>query len=167
MQQDRSPSSRTAPAPLLRSFDQPCTHRIPFDVTTDRQHILSGFDGKGLEASLIDMPFSYAVSMLMPPLRMREGQPIHEARKIPVLSGPDDEMPVIRHDTVGQESHCCSRTGLNQHPFKRRIIAIVIEQRPAGIRSVQDVVDDVGGAALNGRPMLDSQLTTINSNNGS
>ena len=69
MQRDRSVSPRTAPPPLLRSFDQPRAHGIAFDVPTDREEILVRFDRKRFEAALIDMALSHRVAMLMPPLR--------------------------------------------------------------------------------------------------
>jgi hypothetical protein len=50
---------------------------------TDGQQILAGFDREGFEAALIDMTRSNRVPMmLVPPLRMREGKPIYEAREI-------------------------------------------------------------------------------------
>ncbi len=57
--------------------------------------MLAGFDRKGLEASLVHMPFSHRVPILVPALCMREGEPVHESGKIPVLLWPDDEMPGI------------------------------------------------------------------------
>ena len=91
------------------------------------------------------MPFSDAVAMLMPPLRMRERQPVHETGEIAIPSRPHHEMPVIRHDAVGQESHRYSFTGLGQHPFKRRIITVVVKQTLPRVRAIEDVIGDIGG----------------------
>ena len=79
MYRGRSASPRTAPAPLLRSFHEAGPHRIALHIPTDRQQILASFDGKGFEPPLIDVPVSYRVTMLMPPLRMGQREPVHEA----------------------------------------------------------------------------------------
>jgi hypothetical protein len=64
---------------VLSPFHEAGTDWIPLHISADRQQILAGFDGKGFEAPLIDVPVSYTVAMLMPPLRMRESEPIHES----------------------------------------------------------------------------------------
>jgi hypothetical protein len=52
------------------------------------------------EPALIEMSVSHHLPMGMPPLRMGEGEPIHEARQIAILSGPDDKMPMVGLDAV-------------------------------------------------------------------
>jgi len=54
-QRDRAACPGTAPAPLLRSFDEACAYRIPFDVATDREKILARFDWKRLALDSHDL----------------------------------------------------------------------------------------------------------------
>ena len=53
-------------------------------------------------------------------------------------------MPVVWHDAVRQESHGDSRTDLPQHPLKRGIVTVALEQRPARVRPIEHVIDHIG-----------------------
>ena len=86
LQRNRFARPGAAPAPWLGSFDEVCAYRIPFDVATDRETILARFDGKRLNPSLMHRPCSHGMPILMPPLQMREGEPMHEARAHAVVS---------------------------------------------------------------------------------
>jgi hypothetical protein len=72
--------------------------------------------------------------MLMPPLRMGQCEPIHEPREIPILSRPDHEMPVIRHDTVGQESHRVNKPSTPTTPLPERVITPFLWYEQSALR---------------------------------
>src|SRR5688500_8878132 len=127
MQHGARGSGRTAPLPLLRTRDETGAHGIALHVATDRQQVLTRFNGKRFESSLIDVTITHTLSMLMPALGMRQREPIHEPRKIAISAWPHHQMPVIRHDTVRQEPHPHPVTGLAQHALKREIVTVVLE----------------------------------------
>ena len=133
----------TTPPPVLGSFHESRTHRIALHISTDREAILIRLNWKRLEAPLIDVALADAVTMLMPALGMREGQPIHEPREVAIVAWPDHEMPVVWHDAVGQESHRHACTGLHQYALKRSVVPVVLKQRPAGVRPIEHVIDHV------------------------
>ena len=54
-------------------------------------------------------------------------------------------MPVIGRDAIRYQSYRHAHTRLRQHTFKGRIVALVLEERPAGIRTIQHVIDEVAG----------------------
>jgi hypothetical protein len=60
-------------------------------------------DRERLEAALIQVPAASASSVGVPTPCVRKGEPSDEAGKLVVLSRPDDHVPVIGHDAVGQQ----------------------------------------------------------------
>jgi hypothetical protein len=54
-------------------------------------------------------------AVLMPPLRLGQHEPVHESLQVAVPPRPGDEMPVVGHDAVRQESYGGSLTRLPQH----------------------------------------------------
>lgn len=133
---------QATPPPGFRPLHQSSPEGVALHVPAHRQQMLVGLDHEGFEPPLIQMPCSDRLPMGMPPLRMGERQPAHESRQVTILSRPDDEMPVVRHDTVGQQSHRHAFTGLRQDPFKRAVVAFVVEQALSPIRTVQHVIDE-------------------------
>jgi hypothetical protein len=65
-------------------------------------------DGKCFEATLPDM----TAGSIMPDVaaNVRGHQPMHPATQIAVRSGPEREMQVIRHQTVGEDAHRNAKT---------------------------------------------------------
>jgi hypothetical protein len=76
------------------------------------------------------------MTMLMPPLRMGEGEPVHELGQISITPWQDDGVLVIRHDTTGQQLHRDAGTGSHQHPLRRRIVSVIVEQCSPGVRPI-------------------------------
>jgi len=60
-------------------------------------------DGKRFEAALVKMACSHAMSVSMVPLRVGQGQPADETGKQTVGLGPGDQMPMVRHQAVGEQ----------------------------------------------------------------
>ncbi len=63
-----------------------------------------GLYRKRLETALIDWACSGCVVMGMPALRMGDGDPPQHLGEFPIMSGPEEEMPVIGHQTVEKET---------------------------------------------------------------
>ena len=81
--------------------------------------------------------------MPMPALRVRQREPIHEPRQIAISPRPHHQMPMIWHNTICQEPHPHSITGLGQHALKREIVTVVLEQCHAGVGPIEHVVDGI------------------------
>jgi hypothetical protein len=58
-----------------------------------------------LVSTLIKMTAAYAISMQMPASNMGRSEPLYEMPKIAVPHRPQDHVPVIRHNTIGQNSN--------------------------------------------------------------
>jgi hypothetical protein len=56
--------------------------------------VLILLDGKRLEAALVNVPRPRTVTMSVPALRVRQGQPTGEAGEFAVFARPDDQVPV-------------------------------------------------------------------------
>ena len=105
-------SPQATPPPGFCLFHQSRAECVALHVATHRQQMLLRLDHEGFEPALIEVSCSDRLPMGMPPLCMGEGEPVHEPGEIAVPSRPDDEMPVIGHNTVRQQSHRHPFTGL-------------------------------------------------------
>jgi hypothetical protein len=67
-----------------------------------------------------------------PLLGVGQGEPAHEPGEVAVRPRPDDEMEVVGHDAVGEQSHVVAIHRLGQKPDERLEVAVVskIARRP-------------------------------------
>ena len=98
-------------------------------------------DRKRLEAALINMSRPSAVAMRMPPLRVRETEPAHKPRQFAIFVRLQDQVPVIRHQSKGEDFRPGSFHSRDQNPFKRLEIGVIIKDPHPAVRTVQDMVD--------------------------
>ena len=96
---------RAAPLPILRVRHQARSQWIPLDIPAEDQEVPVTLHGDRLESALVDGTPALASVCPPPALRVGACQPMHETREAVVGFGPDDEVPVIRHDAVGEDSH--------------------------------------------------------------
>jgi len=78
----------------------------------------------------------------VPSLRVRDRQPAHELRQIAVAAPPEHQVPMVRHDAAGPNSHGRAGVGLFEGMLEELVVAVVLEQRPPGVGAVQHVRDD-------------------------
>jgi len=79
---------------------QPVQPGVRYAPRSDTQQMLVRLGHERFEPALIEMSCSHRLPMGMPPLRMGERESVLQSRQIAILSGPDDEMPVVGHDAV-------------------------------------------------------------------
>jgi len=96
--------------------------------------------GRLLKTTLVDVPRPGRVVMSMPAHAVRMRQPAHKPRQLSVFLRPQDQVPVIGHQTVGQQPRGLFGHGFQKHPLKGLVIPILLEQRQACDRPVQNVV---------------------------
>ena len=75
--------------------------RVSLDVAQHRQEMSILLNRNRLVATLVDVTGPFGMMGPMPPLRVRQRQPVHESRQF-VFHRPEHEMPVIRHDAIRQ-----------------------------------------------------------------
>ena len=95
---------QAAPFPIFRSLDQPGTQSVPLHVSHHGIEMFVAFDGKRLETPLIQVPVADAEFGTLPALGVHVGHPLHELRQVAIVFGPQHEMPMVRHPTVGTDA---------------------------------------------------------------
>jgi hypothetical protein len=70
---------------------------------------------------------------------VRRGHPTHELAQVAILSRPQHDMPVIRHQAIGQYPHRYVGERVSQYALERAVVLIVVEDLRAGVASIQDV----------------------------
>jgi len=79
--------------------------------------------------------------MRVPALRVRQRQPAHEPRQLPVILRPNHQMPVIGHQTPIQYPHPRPLLRLPHDPLESRVIRIIFKHRHPPVGPVDDVID--------------------------
>lgn len=139
------PPPEARPLPAFRLCDQFRSERIAFDIARDGEEMLIGLDRKGFEAALIDRACSGGVVMGMPALRMRDCDPAEDFRKLPVLPGPEKQVPMIRHKAIGGDADLGVGVGLGENLFKGGVISGCLEERESSDAAIQDMIGEVAG----------------------
>lgn len=107
--------------------------------------MLIGLDRKRFETTLIDGASSRGVMMGMPALRMGHGDPAKNFGEFSILPGPEEEMPVIGHETVGGNPEARMRGSVSENLFKGKIVGSLFKQRQSPHTTVQDVIGEAAG----------------------
>jgi hypothetical protein len=71
---------------------------------------------------------------------MRRQQSVHPATQVPIVMRPERKVEMIRHETIRQESHGHSLTGLPQQTAEGLIIPVRMKDLGPVIASIDDVV---------------------------
>jgi hypothetical protein len=77
----------------------------------------------------------------VPSLRVRQGDPARESREIPVVPGPQQQMPVIPEQTIGQEAHFVAVAAFFQDLLKGGEVVVALEDRHASVGTVEHVIN--------------------------
>jgi hypothetical protein len=89
----------------------------------------------------------------VPALRVAHGERTHEGGESAIVARPHQQMKVIGHQAVGQQSHIGARNRLNQHPLVRCRVVIAFERSP-GERADQKPETQLDSAKLPGTLIL-------------
>ena len=143
---------QTRPAPLLCTDYQTRAQGIALDVPAHHQKMIIRLHGEGLEAPLVQMAGSGRSMMGMPALRVGQRHPGHELREFPISPWPQHEMPVVRHDAVGENSHRRACVRLAKHALKRLEVSWLLKNRQTRVGPIEDVVDNVAGCSSQWSP---------------
>ena len=127
----------------------PCSAQsVSLDIPGDGVEMVVLLNGERLETPLIEVASAARSAKGVPALRVSQCQPAHELRQLAVLSRPDQQMPMVGHQAIGQKPRLRSFDSLSQHSLEGGIIAVRIEQLQLCNRAVQDVIDvaSLGGS---------------------
>ena len=100
-----------------------------------------------------------AASGGVPAVGVSDTQPAHAIGEFAIVLGPQHQMPVVWHQTIGQKACTAALHRLPQQFLKSRIFGLALEDRHACIGSVEDMVNltaDVGS----GWPGHSGRMTT-------
>jgi hypothetical protein len=98
------PSPQAGPAPVLGMLHQVGARGVAFDVAHHMVEMLVFLDLEALEAleaALIDLAVASTI-MGMPAHGRGNSKPWREGRGFSVTLRPDDEVPVIGHQAIGE-----------------------------------------------------------------
>ena len=96
--------------------------RVAFDVTTDGEKVIVVLDRKTLEPALINVAFARAVMMGVISHRVGRGDPAHEAAHLAALIGPQHQVPVVRHQLIGEQVDVVSFESFAEDPLERFVV---------------------------------------------
>jgi hypothetical protein len=126
---------------MLEAFHKVGPQGVALDVATDGVEVVVGLDGEGFETTLVNVARTRGVIVSVPAHAMRVRQPAAERRQFASALGPQDEMPVIGHEGVRQDPHGQEIQGVADDALKGGVIRRLLEQRQAGHRAVEHMVN--------------------------
>ena len=114
---------------------------MAFGITGHPKQVIVVLKGKRLEASLIDVAGARRLAIGVPSLGGRQGQPADKLRQFCILPRPHDQMPVMAHHTVRQRPRLRPGDRFDEDVFESLVIGVFLENRQAGVRAIQDVIN--------------------------
>jgi len=149
VQRQRGRSARhvdgTRPAPVLRAGYKTRSHWIAFDVPPDGQEVQQIGDPLRLEPTLVNRAFTPCCCRATPSARVCSGHPVEEPREFTLPFGPEQKMPVVRHQTVRNYPHRPLFSPVRQHSLKGGIFVRASKKRPFSRAPIAGVVHDASG----------------------
>src|ERR1700733_5168892 len=125
---------------MLRPPHQLGPQRIAFHIAAHGQEMLIGLDWKRLETTLVKRSRSGRPVMRMSSLGVRGRQTTQELGQVAVPVWPKDQMPMIRHQTKGQNPHGQPILGLAQDLFPSSIVSRFVKDLAPAHSTVEQVV---------------------------
>ena len=116
---------QAGPWPVFSPLDQVGPEGVALDVTEDDAEVVIFLDGKGLEASLPDVAGGAVNGDVAADVGVHE--PVHPAAQVAVVMGPYNEVEVVGHEAVGQESHGNAQAGLGEQAEERLVVRVMVE----------------------------------------
>ena len=97
------PGIQPAPWPILRTEDQTGPGGVGFDISADVEEVAFLLNGEALEATLIKVPAAAGVIVGVVATHVSYAYPTHESAERIVGSRANHQMPVVAHQTVGEQ----------------------------------------------------------------
>jgi hypothetical protein len=97
-------------------------------------------DREAFEAALVKMPSAARVVMLVMTADVRDAEPAHKASQCLRLPGPQDQMPVIRHQAPREQFDGIPLQILGEDLAKGEVVGVLVEDPHPAIAAVEDVI---------------------------
>jgi hypothetical protein len=130
------------PLPVLCPLHQVGPQSVSLDIAAHRQEMLVRLHGEGLEPPLIEVSGTGRPVVGVPALGMCHGEPAHKAGEVAVLARPEQEMEVVGHQAVSQQSHVVAGDCLGQNSLERCIVTVIVKDGRARVGSVEGMIDE-------------------------
>jgi len=134
------PSPESAPLPLFGALHQSGAQGIGLDVAAQCQEVIVLRHGKTLEPPLVEVSAAAAVVVLVVAAHMRDADPAHPTSQRLVGLGSNHEVPMVGHQTVGEQFHRIALQPFRQHLLERRKIFRLMKNPHPAVPTVQNVV---------------------------
>lgn len=126
------------PGPVLGPGNQRRAEGVALDVARDGHEMFVVLDRERLEPALPDVSAMGIMPEIAP--NVRRHQPLHPPREVAVAVGPQDEVEVVGHQAVGEQSHGQPQTRLADDAEEGLVVLRLVEDLGAGVAAIQDVV---------------------------
>jgi len=134
------------PAPIFHVFNKTRPKRILFNVARDHEKAPFRDNWEGLVSALVQRTGPHAAMSSMPPLRLGHGEPLHEARELHAVFGPQEQVPVIWHDREREHPHSGPALGAVQDAHEVAIVVVGRKDDRTTTRAIQDMMGKAGGS---------------------
>src|SRR4051812_24107168 len=91
------------PRPILGTLHQAGPQRVTLDVARQHSEVVDLLDGKGLEATLPDVPAGAV--MLLAASDVSGQQPVHRAAEIAFIHRPEWQVAMVVHQAKRKNPH--------------------------------------------------------------
>ncbi len=99
-----------------------------------------GLDRKRFEVALIHRAGSGGVMKGMPALRMRDGDPAEHLGELAVMTRPEQQMPVIGHQTISGDANLSLGMSFGEDLFKSGVVSGLFKKRQLSHATVQHMI---------------------------
>src|ERR1700722_14625602 len=94
-----------------------------------------------LEPPLIEVPLAHFSPVLAPPPHVRGADPLHELRKIFGPARPENQMPMVAHQAVGEDAHSRPLPSLFQDLDECGVVPGLAEDVHPAVAAIEHVKD--------------------------
>ncbi len=135
-------NAEAVPPPVLGTPYQVGPQGVPLDIAAHREEMLVRLHGGRLEPALIEMTGAGRSVVRTSPLGERHGEPAHEPGEVAILTWPEQDVEVVGHQAVSQQSHVMAHHRLREDALECRIILVGLKDSQPGVGPIQGVVDE-------------------------
>jgi hypothetical protein len=129
---DRPVGAQARPRPILGTINQAGAQRVTLDVAQHRKQVLVLLDGERLESPQPDVAAGSVVLQLA--THMRRHQPMHPPAELAVVAGSDDQVEVVGHEAIAEQSH--GHPTLRGDDWLKRVNQPPVGRRPSATATV-------------------------------
>lgn len=135
---------KAGPGPVGSVADELGAGGVGLDIAAEGEEVNVILHGEAFEAALVEVAAGGVVVMGVVAAGVGDADPANELAEGLVGFGPDDQMPVVGHEAVGEQVGGVECQGLAQQLFKGRVVGVFMEERHAAVAAVEGVIDQTG-----------------------